>query len=501
MSTKQDELELKYDAEDLPALRRWLDEQLPSAGGWQRATVRDRYFDTADQALARGGYGARLRRAGEQVTLALKADVSRAGALHHRRELEAPATSALEPAEWPASEARDLVASLAGGRRLVERFILEQRRRERVSALDGGATSLLSLDEVRVIAGGATVGTLRQLEVELIEGERRSLSGADRLLRGSGLVRPQPASKMALAAEMAAAAGAVTPDDRWPAAGRKVLRRHVLRMLEREPKARAGEALALKQMRVATRRARATLRLFGDAFRRPVRRRHIDGLRSLGRRLGAVRDLDVLLAGLPDDRRLAGLARDWRAQRAAAFDELLAALDEPTYTTFIDGLLELTEGDRATRRPARRMTVAERAPAALRAGYEALLASAPADWAAGDDDAWHALRRRSRQLRYSLEALREPLPAAQVERLIGRLVHVQDHLGELNDAVVTAAAVDAWLAGAGGTAPKSQREAAIAYRERRLAAVGRLRAGIPATWRTVDGAVFRRMLERAVAER
>ena len=48
-------------------------------------------------------------------------------------------------------------------------------------------------------------------------------------------------------------------------------------------------------MRVATRRQRAAWRVFGDSFRAGRTKRFRSGLREVAGRLGAVRDLDVLL--------------------------------------------------------------------------------------------------------------------------------------------------------------------------------------------------------------
>ena len=88
----------------------------------------------------------------------------------------------------------------------------------------------------------------------------------------------------------------VRGDDRWAEAGRKVLRFHLARMLARVPGVIAGDDPEdVHTMRVAGRRMRAAWRVFGDGFERAARRRYVDDLREIGARLGAVRDLDVLL--------------------------------------------------------------------------------------------------------------------------------------------------------------------------------------------------------------
>ncbi len=117
------ELELKYDAADLDAVAAWLDEHYPPLGGagWRETKVTDRYFDTADKALAEAGYGARLRSIGRGVVVGLKADIEIDAAQHRRNEIEAVATASLDPLRWPPTEARELVRDLARGQRLIER--------------------------------------------------------------------------------------------------------------------------------------------------------------------------------------------------------------------------------------------------------------------------------------------------------------------------------------------------------------------------------------------
>ena len=88
----------------------------------------------------------------------------------------------------------------------------------------------------------------------------------------------------------------VTADDHVAEAARKVMRFHLARMLAREAGVRTGHDLEdVHAMRVATRRQRAAWRVFGAAFRDSRTQRYRKGLREIAGRLGAVRDLDVLI--------------------------------------------------------------------------------------------------------------------------------------------------------------------------------------------------------------
>jgi triphosphatase len=199
-----EEHELKYAVDDLAAMEAWLDREWPTSlhsSGWHDVAVSDRYFDTADEALAAAGYGARLRGSGDGTLLALKAIGTAGGALHSRRELEAPATPALSPDEWPPSEARELVRRIAGDRPLVDRFVLEQRRRERHIAMDD-ARLTLSLDRVAVRAEGRHLATLTGLEIELLTGRPETLVAIAERLEPSGLAAPESRTKMEIAADL-----------------------------------------------------------------------------------------------------------------------------------------------------------------------------------------------------------------------------------------------------------------------------------------------------------
>src|SRR2546426_7971337 len=86
----------------------------------------------------------------------------------------------------------------------------------------------------------------------------------------------------------------LSADDPAGATAAAVVRFH-LRAFERaEAGARAGEVEPVHQLRVATRRLRATLRLFAPVLPAVAVRRTSEDLRWLGRTIGAVRDPDVL---------------------------------------------------------------------------------------------------------------------------------------------------------------------------------------------------------------
>jgi inorganic triphosphatase YgiF len=131
----------------------------------------DRYLDTEDGRLATARWACRLRTREGTTRISLKGPHAKppTDGWHHRRpEVEGPASPEIAPESWPPSEARDLLASLTGGRRLDERLRLDQRRTERSVTLDGGSPlGVLTLDRVHLAAGAVDLGQLFIVELEL----------------------------------------------------------------------------------------------------------------------------------------------------------------------------------------------------------------------------------------------------------------------------------------------------------------------------------------------
>ena len=85
-------------------------------------------------------------------------------------------------------------------------------------------------------------------------------------------------------------------------------------------------------MRVATRRMRAAVEVFEEAFEPKALKPHLKGLRSTGRALGRVNDLDVFmekaqkyLESQPEEHRrgLLPLLNSWDAEREAARTKMI----------------------------------------------------------------------------------------------------------------------------------------------------------------------------------
>ena len=220
-------------------------------------------------------------------------------------------------------------------------------------------------------------------------------------------------------------------------------------MLAREAGTREGEDdEELHAMRVATRRQRAAWRVFGDAFRRGRTKRYRSGLREIASRLGAVRDLDVLLdaadlyrADLPkvEQRSLEPLLGSWRQHRDDARVLLMRELDSDGYRRWVDDYRDFVRTEGAAVIPVGPVEphrVRDTAPSRIWAAYQHVRGYEPVlRWA--DVETLHELRIAGKWLRYTLEFVREPL-GPDATPLITRVVALQDHLGLMNDANVAA---------------------------------------------------------------
>src|SRR5438067_11364524 len=227
----------------------------------------------------------------------------------------------------------------------------------------------------------------------------------------------------------------LSPDDGAAVAARVVVRFHLRAFVRVEPAARAGEIEPVHQLRVATRRLRAALRLFAPLL--PARfatAAHRD-LAWLGRAIGAVGDLDVL-SGLvrkqaarlePELRRAAGpIGVALHEQRAQALAALGRTLDSKRCRRLLERLAAFADSRAPVGRGAR---LGDVAPDLLRPHVRAVVR---AGRRLGPDAAppeLHRLRVRVKRLRYALETLRS-LGDRATRELLARLERLQDTLSK-----------------------------------------------------------------------
>lgn len=454
------EREWQLDADDLRAVSRRL-RGAPLAEGFTVgvATTRqltDTYYDTDDWRFHRAGYALRVRRTRARIEATLKAFGDRREGLQRRLEisepLARPGADELVSAPGPVGTR---VRAVAGHRPIAALFEVHTRRRAQPLRHAGRAVGEIALDRTSIPRpGGEEPARLSRVEVEVGAAASAEVEPFVAALRTSCRLHPTATSKYAAGLHAHGLAPASVPDlgstvvDDAMATGAvalAALRGGFASLLAHEPGTRLGEDVeALHEMRVATRRLRAAIKLFAEAL--PVRARALrGGLGWLGSVLGAVRDLDVELAQLDawredldaDDRPALGpVAVLLRERREAARRRMLRAFDSRRYERFVAAAVDVVRRGPG-RTPAAQTPILAAAPDLIGASYRKLRKMGDRIDAASDALAYHQLRIRGKRLRYALE-FHEDVYGKPLRATLRALVALQKILGGYHDAEVAA---------------------------------------------------------------
>lgn len=193
---------------------------------------------------------------------------------------------------------------------------------------------------------------------------------------------------------------------------------------------------ATHQLRVGVRRLRVVLRLFAEQADPATADKLQPELRWVFRRLGAVRDYDVLIEGAaaqppgPGSEALQqalGRARDKAAAAA------VRALESERYGAMVRALRKMAVTLEATEQPS------PRARKWLKKRLDKRLAAVLSRSGAigGEDEtALHELRKQLKKLRYTADLARGLWGEKRTARYLRRLSKLQDVLGPINDAAV-----------------------------------------------------------------
>ena len=404
------------------------------------------YYDTEDLSLRRRGIGLRLRRKGQLWLQTVKLAGASAAGLSSRPEWEAPYSGHFDFSAIEQPEVRDWLQRPKLLARIVPICETRFRRVTWEFAASPGAV-LLTLDRGWIIASGRREA-ISEVELELAGAPVHSIFALATQLAQRVTMTPAVLSKAergyrlhtgTVPMPFKAATVALSPD--MPPC--EAFRRIALSCLEHLQQNHHGALTSddpeyIHQMRVATRRLRAALRLFAPVLP--------DGLAdalhlpfvALMTKLGDARDLDVLLTeianpvltALPNEPRLPALASDITNRRYAARAEALALLAAPDYGRMLVAALESLHPepaaacdetplqDFATERLRRLRKKLRRLAAAARLDEPATL---------------HALRIAIKRLRYALEFFAPLAPDRAFVPALQRLAALQDTLGQLND--------------------------------------------------------------------
>ncbi len=413
------------------------------------------YYDTPDRRLQRRGAALRVRREGRHFVQTVKLP----GADLDRLEHQAPVAGlAPELDRLPKAEIRRPLGALFA-EELAPVFVTDVTRRTSLVTL-GDALGRSSRIEVALDAGKLTAGEraedLAEIELELADGDRAQVFALARTFVDAGARRLLTRSKAARGYALADGSG-----PGWAKAAKVSLERRQA----------VGDALGLvldnvfaqwwanhdaafdgrdpegvHQLRVAVRRLRSALALFGGL----VAPSRLDRLKNeaqwLMAELGDPRDLDVfatemlppVAGGRPNDAALARLRSVGEDAREQAYARLREIMASARYTHFVlelgqwivargwyaeaDGETHLRLGEPLGGFADRML--AKRAKAVLKRGrhFEEL-----------DAEHRHEVRKTLKKLRYATDFFRDLYPEKAAKPYLKRLEALQDAFGHMND--------------------------------------------------------------------
>lgn len=526
------EIEWQFDALDLRPVERWL-AALPTLaietgdGGTVTALARpprrlvDSYLDTDDWRMARAGFVVRTRRRGrhDEVTLKDSQPAERSGLRQRLEVTEVLSATGLDSlgAEGPVGRR---LRAIVGTRRLHE--VLQVRTRRRPFALRVGGVDVaeVALDDTMIVVGtGQRPMQLRRVEVEVHPDWLHALEPMVEQLRVSCGLQAARLSKfeaglLALGEEIPGTpdlgSTEIAPTSTMGEVAFAVLRRQLAVVRAKEPGTRLGEdPEELHDMRVATRRLRAALSLFGGVL--PVRAQAFrEELGWLARLLGAVRDLDVQLLGLAEVATsgvtegesgpqvhghdpLAHLVALLERERETARADMLSGLDSVRWDRLAKGLTAMAQQGPARRSLATREPAVIGLPDLVVKRHDKVVKAARRAKRSGVASDFHALRIRCKRLRYALE-FSSDVYGGRTARFVRQVAALQDELGAMQDAEVASLQL-AELALGDTSLPASTIFVMGGIAERHRREVARLLKRLPAQLPRTRGRAWRELRE------
>ncbi|CAA9433778.1 MAG: Adenylate cyclase [uncultured Rubrobacteraceae bacterium] len=519
------EVEWQFDATELESVGAWLREHSSGSGlvvePESEEKITDTYYDASDWRFYRAGYALRIRKTGSSAEATMKSLSPAEGNVRRRREITEPlgddSPATLGKAPGPVGER---ARSLLGGRDVRPMFEIRTHRQRFALILEGTADaseSGASANRVRIgevlldsseipLGGGREAANLSRVEVEAGAGTAPTpdLRGFVDEMQYALDLKPASISKF----ETGLYATGLSPGGDTEAGPTEigplmtlgevafaVLRRQFVKMRAHEPGTRLGEdPEALHDMRVATRRMRAAMKVFEGAL--PERARWFrEELRWVARALGDVRDLDVQIDRLESwrgevdeegseflDKILDVLGK----RRAEARGRMLEALDSARYER-----LETSFGEMLRRGPGAERKLAQSnghapegepvtsaAPDLISARYRKWRKAARRLDESSPPEDFHDLRKKGKRLRYTLEFVSE-VYGKPVAALVSPLKALQDDLGDHQDAIVAAGTLREL--GTTTDGPRVPRGAAFTmgvFTERYLSEAAGIRSGV-----------------------
>jgi triphosphatase len=417
------------------------------------------YYDTPKHALHKKGLTLRVRAIGDHYVQTIKAEGQAGGGIFNRPEWESEVEAAEPDLQAASGTPVGRILSRKGGSRTLQPVFetLVERATWRVATETSEIE--IALDVGQVMANGSAE-PIAELELELKRGTALDLFALARSLDGSGSAKIGVLSKSergyALADEKrptsfkagkVAIRRGMSTGEAFQAIARSCIRHFRLN----EPiLIEARSADALHQARVAMRRLRSALSLFGDVVADAQLERIKRRLREVSAQLGEARNLDVYLAraARPEDDRdpaepgIAEFIARLEAERAVAYDRVIATLESKRVRALMLDLLAWVECGpwRLTEEPAiraRRDRLVEEFAADVLDRRRRKVKQKGRNLVELDPEARHQVRIDAKKLRYASEffvgLVKGKKDRKRHKAFITALEQLQSCLGDLND--------------------------------------------------------------------
>lgn len=440
------EREAKWDVDErfkLPDL-----EEIVEGGHVEHDTVdlTSVYYDTSKRDLQ--AHGVVLRR--------------RDGADDAGWQLKTPAADGRTELRWqltdsPPDSLTELLTGISLGHDLRSVATIHTvRRRYRIRSADADELyAELADDSVRAWAGDERLLAWREIEVELGPHTRAVPKRLARRLRSAGARPSRYPSKLS---HVLPPQHAATPRSAAADALVSYMNEQIDEIVAGDIGLRRGHD-PIHDTRVAIRRLRSTLRVFGKVLDRSAIGGFEDELRWFAGLLGEVRDCQVqqqrfteALDGLPENLVLgpvrARIRSDLQGIEFPARAQVREAMESERYLAIMAVLR-----DWRTDLPVRPDTATDelvgRARKAWRKADRRLAEALPDGGADGDDDMLHRARKAAKRARYAGELIKPAADKKKVKRKVKHFKRIQSVLGDHQDTVVASAVLRRMAAAVG----------------------------------------------------
>jgi inorganic triphosphatase YgiF len=445
-----------------------------------RATGRGRsrrlenvYYDTADRRLRAEGLAFRVRKDGRRYQQTLKSD-DVGGLVAYRGEWQTPLASAVPDLALLPLEAGEVLGRLVAEGELRALFTTRVQRwsRRLVTGANGEAGLIEAALDLGVIEAGGQQQPIAEIELELLDGAPVALYDLALELEAQTPLQVETRSKSARGYALAggeppnwykAPPLALKPRATVDQALQTILRACLHHWCINEAAALDGrDPEGVHQMRVALRRLRSAVSVFGRLLV-PERRRWLGaGSRRVLDALSPARDWDVflaeslapVLAARPADPGLHALREAAERERRAGYESARAAIGSPEHTRFLLELGRWIEAGGWREQPTARGSAWYHRPIVEFADHRLAKRHKQAvqrgeGFAGLTPPERHRLRVALKKVRYTAEFFQGLYGQKRTRAYLGALKQLQDALGHLNDVAVAETLANRLLGRAG----------------------------------------------------